>query len=77
MVQPLFSQPYTFWTTTDDGVRLWVNGQELINQWVPQAPTTWSNSIALQALRLYPIEMDYFQAGGGAVAQLSWSSEPD
>jgi len=74
MVQPLFSQTYTFSTTTDDGVRLWVNGQQLINQWAPQSPTTWSGSINLQALQLYPIEMDYFQAGGGAVAQLSWSS---
>lgn len=74
MVQPLFTETYTFSTTTDDGVRLWVNGQELINQWVPQAPTTWSGSVTLQALQLYPIEMDYFQAGGGAVAQLAWSS---
>jgi hypothetical protein len=74
MVQPLFSQVYTFYTTTDDGVRLWVNGQELVNEWMPQSPTTWSGTIALQALQLYPIEMDYFQAGGGAIAQLSWSS---
>ena len=73
MVQPLFNQTYTFYTTTDDGVRLFVNGQELINEWVPQSPTTWSASISLQALQLYPIEMDYFQSGGGAIAQLSWS----
>jgi hypothetical protein len=74
MVEPLFSENYTFYTTTDDGVRLWVNGQELVNEWTPQSPTTWSGSIALQAMQLYPIEMDYFQAGGGAIAQLSWSS---
>lgn len=74
MVQPLFSENYTFSTTTDDGVRLWVNGQELVNEWNPQSPTTWSGSIALQAMQVYPIEMDYFQAGGGAIAQLSWSS---
>src|SRR5208283_2411442 len=40
LVQPLFTETYTFLTTTDDGVRLWVNGQELINEWVPQSPTT-------------------------------------
>lgn len=74
MVQPLFSQTYTFSTTTDDGVRLWVNGQLVIDHWRPQSPTTWSGSIALQALQLYSIEMDYNQEGGGAVAQLSWSS---
>lgn len=74
MVQPLFNETYTFYTTTDDGVRLWVNGQLLIDKWVPQSPTTWNGSIALQAQHLYTIEMDYFQAQGGAVAQLAWSS---
>jgi PA14 domain/Chitobiase/beta-hexosaminidase C-terminal domain len=74
MVQPLFNETYTFSTTTDDGVRLWVNGQLLVDHWVPQSPTTWSGQIALNALQLYPIEMDYFQAGGGAIAQLAWNS---
>ena len=74
LVQPLFSETYTFSTTTDDGARLWVNGQELVNEWVPQSPTTWSGFMNLQAQQLYGIEMDYFQAGGGAVAQLAWTS---
>jgi hypothetical protein len=74
MIQPLFSETYTFYTTADDGVRLWVNGQLLIDHWSPQSPTTWSGSISLQAQQLYLIEMDYFQAQGGAVAQLAWSS---
>jgi hypothetical protein len=74
MVQPLFNETYTFSTTTDDGVRLWVNGQLLIDHWVPQSPTTWSGSIPLQAGLLYLIEMDFFQAQGGAVAQLAWNS---
>jgi len=33
-VEPQYSQTYTFYTQTDDGVRLWVNGQLLIdNAW--------------------------------------------
>jgi hypothetical protein len=32
-VQPQFTQNYTFFTQADDGVRLWVNGQLLINRW--------------------------------------------
>ncbi|MDB6066807.1 MAG: hypothetical protein JWR26_3015 [Pedosphaera sp.] len=74
LVQPLFSETYTFSTTTDDGTRLWINGQELVNAWAPQSPTTWSGSIDLQAQQVYAVEMDYFQGGGGAIAQLSWSS---
>lgn len=74
LIQPLFSEPYTFSTTTDDGARLWINGQEIVDAWTAQAPTTWTGTINLQAQQLYAVEMDYFQAGGGAVAQLSWSS---
>jgi PA14 domain/Chitobiase/beta-hexosaminidase C-terminal domain len=74
MVQPDFNEDYTFYTTTDDGVRLWVNGQLLIDKWVAQSPTTWNGTISLRAHQLYLIEMDYYQAGGGAVAQLAWSS---
>jgi subtilisin family serine protease len=32
-VQPQFSETYTFDTVADDGVRVWVNGQEIINRW--------------------------------------------
>jgi uncharacterized repeat protein (TIGR03806 family) len=73
-VQPQFNETYTFYATADDGVRLWVNGQELVNGWVDQAATTYQGSIALKAQQLYNIEMDYYQDGGGAVAELQWSS---
>ena len=73
-VEPQFSETYTFSTTTDDGVLLWVNGQLLVNEWVDQASTTWSGSIALLAQQRYNIEMDYYQNGGDALAQLFWSS---
>ena len=32
-VQPRLSETYTFHTLSDDGVRLWVNGNRVINQW--------------------------------------------
>jgi len=73
-VVPQYSQTYTFTTTTDDGARLFVNGTQLINQWVDQAVTSVSGSIPLLAGQYYPIRMDYYQNGGGASAQLSWSS---
>jgi uncharacterized repeat protein (TIGR03806 family) len=74
MVQPQYSETYTFTTTTDDGVRLWVNGQLIIDQWVDQGPTPWSGTIALKAQQRYNIRMDYYENAGGAVATLSWSS---
>src|SRR5688572_21721944 len=73
-VQPRYSQTYTFYTTTDDGVRLWVNGQLIIDKWIDQPPTTWSGTIALTANQLYDIRMDFYENGIGAVARLEWQS---
>ena len=73
-VVPLFSQTYTFYTLSDDGVRLWVNGVQLVNNWTVHAPTENSGTIALSAGVRYPVQMDYFESGGGASAALSWSS---
>jgi uncharacterized repeat protein (TIGR03806 family) len=73
-VQPQFSETYTFTATTDDGVRLWVNGQLLANNWKDQAATASQGSITLKAQQLYNIRMEYYQNGGGASAELQWSS---
>lgn len=73
-VQPDFTQTFTFYTQTDDGVRLWVNNQLIINRWTDQASTEWSGTIALTAGTLVPIRMEYYERGGDAVARLSWSS---
>src|SRR5262245_52618675 len=32
-VSPRYSETYRFYTTSDDGVRLWVNGQLVIDNW--------------------------------------------
>lgn len=73
-VQAQFTETYTFQTLTDDGVRLWVNGQLLINGWVTQGTTSYTGSIALSGGQKYNIEMDFFQGAGGIFSQLRWSS---
>lgn len=73
-VQPQYSETYYFDANTDDGVRVWVNNQLIIDRWVPQAPTDAIGSLTLQGGVRYNIQMDYFQATGGATAHLSWYS---
>ena len=73
-VQALYSEEYTFFTTTDDGARLTVNGQVLIDQLVDQAATERSGTITLEAGQKYDIELRYFDNGQDALADLSWSS---
>jgi PA14 domain len=73
-IQPEYSEPYTFYTHTDDGVRLWVNGQQLVNNWTNQAPTEQQGSITLEAGKKYNIKLEYYDNTNGAVSQLMWSS---
>ncbi|MEM1218630.1 MAG: PQQ-dependent sugar dehydrogenase [Bacteroidota bacterium] len=73
-VQPLFSEAYTFYVVSDDGIRLWVDNQLIIDQWVPQPPTETQGEITLQGGERYSIKLEYFEEGGGAVVQLWWSS---
>lgn len=63
---------YRFTTTTDDGVRLWVNNQLIIDKWMTQTATTYSAEIDLAAGSV-PVRMEYFENGGHAQASLSWT----
>jgi O-glycosyl hydrolase len=73
-IVPEFTQTYTFYTQSDDGVRLWVNNQRIIDNWTNHGSTENSGTITLTAGQRYPIQLEYYEAGGNAVAKLSWSS---
>ncbi len=73
-VTPLYSELYTFSATGDDGVRLWVNGQLLVNQWRDQSATAYTGTIALVAHQSYDLTCEYYEHAGGALAKLAWSS---
>jgi glucose/arabinose dehydrogenase len=73
-IEPFFSEEYTFYTTTDDGVRLWIDNQLVIDKWIPQAATEWSGKINLQAKQKYKIIIEFFEDAGDASARLAWSS---
>lgn len=74
-VKPQYSETYTFHTTSDDGVRLWVDGQLIVNNWTDHAPTEDSGQITLTANQLHNIRMEFYENGGGAEARLWWSSQ--
>jgi len=73
-VTPQYSETYTFYTRSDDGARLWVNGVKLVDDWAGHGATERSGTISLQAGVKYHILMQYYNNGGGAVAELRWSS---
>lgn len=64
---------YTFSTLSDDGVRLWVNGTQVVNNWTDHSATTNSGQIALTGGQKYDLKMEYFEDGYDATAALSWT----
>ncbi|MEQ8755645.1 MAG: PA14 domain-containing protein [Coleofasciculus sp. G1-WW12-02] len=74
-VEPLYSETYQFKTSSDDGVRLWINDQLLIDNWTDHGVTDNRGTIDLQAGQQYEIRMEYYENKGKSVAQLAWSSE--
>ena len=64
---------YTFFVTSDDGVRLWIDDQQIITDWSDHAPRTRSGTISLNANERVPLRLDYYERGGGAVVRLEWS----
>ncbi|MEH2382415.1 MAG: peroxidase family protein [Nostoc sp.] len=73
-VKAEYTESYTFYTNADDGIRLWVNGQLLIDNSTDQLPTKQSGSISLEAGQKYDIKLEYYDSTGHASAKLSWSS---
>ena len=62
---------YIFHTLADDGVRLKIDGQVVIDGWKPQAPTDYYATVPLTA-GVHAIEVDYYQAWGGGRLKVDW-----
>jgi hypothetical protein len=60
---------YEFALTGDDGVRLWVDGELVIDRWVNQAATTYRAARAMTA-GIHNVRVDYYEASGQAVVRL-------
>ena len=65
-------EAYQFTVRADDGVRLWVDGQLLIDRWIDQGPTTYT-AIREMTGGEHEVKVEYFERVGAAVAQLSWA----
>lgn len=74
-IEPKYSETYTFYTFSNDGVRLWVDGQPVIANWTNHSGAEDRGTISLSAGRKYDIKLDYYQSGGGSTIKLFWSSD--
>jgi len=62
---------YRLSARVDDGVRIWVDGLLLVNEWHPSAATTYPGYIWLGA-GLHALRVEYFEAEGSAQARVGW-----
>jgi hypothetical protein len=69
-----FTETYQLITTSDDGVRLWLDGRRLIDVWTNHGGRDDVATVNLIAGQFYRVEMDWYENTGSAVAQLAWES---
>jgi len=65
------ARAYTFHVLTDDGFRLWVDGELLIDAWKLQPPTPYERSKTMTAGQ-HDIKVEYYERGGGATCKMWW-----
>ncbi len=70
---PAESGIYRLGATADDGVRLYLDGQLLIDAWKSNPTKTVTKEVNLEAGRAYDVRMEYYQYNREAIAKLVWS----
>jgi len=68
-----FEDTYTFYTISDDGVKLWIDEKLIINNWTDHPPTDDQGDINL-AKGGHDIKLEFYENRVGAVIKLFWSS---
>jgi beta-glucosidase len=60
--------------TTDDGVRVFLDGVRIVQTWTDRAPATDTVRVALQAGRSYDLRVEYYENSGQAYAAMGWDA---
>ncbi|UGU14916.1 PA14 domain-containing protein [Sinomicrobium kalidii] len=74
-IEPRYSGEYTFYITSDNGRRLWIDGRLVIDAWIDDWDVEYSGTITLKAGQQYDIKLEYFENYGGANCRLRWSGD--
>ena len=64
---PEKSGDYKFFTSADDGVRLYIGDETAINDWQPHSQTLDTAARHLEAGQAYKIRLEYFESVGSAI----------
>jgi len=64
---------YRFAVTCDDGIRLYVDGKRIMNEWHDMAATRMTADISLNQGK-HTVRLEYYEHRGAAVARLTWDT---
>jgi len=70
---PAESGAYRLGITADDGARLYLDGELLIDAWKTNPTKTVTKEVNLEAGRAYDVRMEYYQINREAIAKFVWS----
>ncbi len=68
---------YELSTVADDGVRLWLDGRLLIDDWNQHAPEYHAGRVSLEAGKQYDLRLEYYDEILGASIKLRWTVPSD
>jgi beta-glucosidase len=69
---PTVSGKYRLGATADDGVRVFLDGKLVAEDWTDHAAATVTGEVTLEAGRAYDLRMEYYENKLSAVAKLVW-----
>lgn len=73
-ILPKYTETYTLSASADDGIRVWINDQLILDRWVDQSFTTYNFNVNLVAGQRVPVRIEYYENGGDAAIRLEWTS---
>ena len=72
-IQPRYSGTYTFYITSDNGRRVWIDNQLIIDKWT-NLQGTYNDTISLTAGQKYDLKVEYFESNKVSTCKLEWAS---
>ncbi len=72
LIEATLAGPTQFRTVSDDGVRVWLDGRLIIDNWSIRSATSDTVSVNLVAGRRYAVTVEHFTASGPGLLRLQW-----
>lgn len=71
-ITPPAGGPYLFVAAADDGIRVYLEGRKILDDWSDHGFRARQVLVNLEGRRSYNLRVEYYQAAGGAAVQFGW-----